>query len=161
MRHDYDVTVHWTGSRGVGTESYRSYGRDHVVRIAGLPDIAGSADPTFHGDRDRHNPEQLLVAALTQCHMLSYLHQATKRGVVVLAYEDTAAGTMVTEGTGGRFERVVLRPRVTIHPDSDADAALDAHRQASADCFIASSVAFPVDHEPTIVVGADGSAPPA
>lgn len=152
MQHGYDVNVLWTGDRGAGTDSYRSYGRDHLVRIQGLPDIAGSADATFHGDRERHNPEQLLVAALAQCHMLSYLHQAVRRGVVVTGYEDDARGTMVTEGSGGRFERVLLRPRVTITADSDPAAALDAHAQASRDCFIASSVAFPVDHEPAILV---------
>lgn len=150
--HEYDVAVEWTGNLGSGTEGYRSYSRDHSIRIEGLPDIAGSADPTFRGDPTRHNPEQLLVAALAQCHMLSYLHQAVTRGIVVTAYEDSAHGTMRTSGTGGAFESVVLRPRVTVADASMVDVAREAHAQAARDCFIAASVAFPVTHEPTVVV---------
>lgn len=154
MRHAYAVEVEWTGAGEQGTATYRSYRRDHVVRVEGLPDILGSADPTFRGDRARHNPEQLLLAALAQCHMLSYLHQAASRGIVVTAYRDAATGSMETAGTGGRFTEAVLHPVVTIADASQAADALDAHAQASADCFIASSVAFPVLHAPTIV--ADG-----
>jgi organic hydroperoxide reductase OsmC/OhrA len=152
MRHAYAVDVEWTGAGAEGTSTYRSYTRDHVVRVDGLPDILGSADPTFRGDRGRHNPEQLLLAALAQCHMLSYLHQAASRGIVVTAYRDAATGEMETSGTGGRFTRAVLHPVVTIADAARAADALDAHLQAGRDCFIAASVAFPVLHEPTIVV---------
>lgn len=152
MRHAYAVDLEWTGAGSDGTRTYRSYSRDHVVRIAGLPDILGSADPAFRGDAGRHNPEQLLLVALAQCHMLSYLHQAATRGIVVTAYRDAASGEMETSGTGGRFTRAVLQPVVTITDASRAADALDAHLQASRDCFIAASVAFPVIHEPTIVV---------
>jgi organic hydroperoxide reductase OsmC/OhrA len=152
MRHAYAVEIEWTGAGAEGTATHRSYARDHVVRIDGLPDILGSADPTFRGDRSRHNPEQLLLTALAQCHMLSYLHQAASRGIVVTAYTDAATGEMETSGTGGRFTRAVLHPTVTITDAAQAHDALDAHLQASRDCFIASSVAFPVLHEPTIVV---------
>ncbi|HET8868015.1 MAG TPA: OsmC family protein [Agrococcus sp.] len=152
MQHAYAVEVEWTGAGETGTTTYRSYSRDHVARIEGLPDILGSADKTFRGDRARHNPEQLLLVSLTQCHMLSYLHQAASRGIVVTAYRDAATGTMETAGTGGRFTQAVLHPVVTITDASRAQDALDAHGQAAKDCFIASSVNFPVLHEPTIVV---------
>lgn len=152
MQHAYAVDVEWTGAGDEGTATYRSYTRDHVVRIPGLPDILGSADKTFRGDAGRHNPEQLLLTALAQCHMLSYLHQAASRGIVVTAYRDAATATMETAGTGGRFTEAVLRPVVTITDASQAADALDAHAQAAADCFIASSVSFPVLHAPTIVV---------
>lgn len=156
MQHSYAVEVEWTGAGHEGTADHRSYTRDHVVRIDGLPDILGSADKTFRGDGARHNPEQLLLTALTQCHMLSYLHQAASRGIVVTAYRDAATGSMETTGTGGRFTQALLRPVVTITDASQASDALDAHRQAATDCFIAASVNFPVLHEPTIVV--DGAA---
>lgn len=152
MQHTYAVEVEWTGAGDTGTTTYRSYTRDHVVRIDGLPDIMGSADKTFRGDAARHNPEQLLLTALTQCHMLSYLHQAASRGIVVTAYTDAATGSMETAGSGGRFTQALLRPVVTITDAAQAADALDAHKQAAADCFIASSVNFPVLHEPTIVV---------
>ncbi len=152
MQHSYAVEVEWTGAGEEGTATYRSYARDHVVRIEGLPDILGSADKTFRGDPARHNPEQLLLAALAQCHMLSYLHQAASRGIVVTAYRDAATGTMETAGTGGSFTSALLRPVVTITDASQAADALDAHGQASRDCFIAASVRFPVLHAPTILV---------
>lgn len=161
MQHAYAVEVEWTGAGDDGTATYRSYTRDHVVRIEGLPDILGSADKTFRGDARRHNPEQLLLTALAQCHMLSYLHQAASRGIVVTAYRDAASASMETSGSGGRFTQAVLHPVVTITDAARTADALDAHGQAAADCFIASSVNFPVLHEPTIqvdgVVVAEGS----
>lgn len=152
LTHDYTVSVEWTGNRGTGTSGYRDFARDHVVRIEGLPDILGSADPTFRGDASRHNPEQLLLTALAQCHMMSYLHQAVKVGVVVLDYRDAATATMQTQGTGGRFTRAVLHPVVTVAEGSMTDAATLAHHQAHLDCFIANSVSFPVEIEPTVRV---------
>ena len=113
--HRYALTVRWTGNLGAGTSSYRGYSRDHDVEIPGLPVLHGSADPTFHGDRQRYNPEQLLLAALSQCHMLSFLHVAVKHGVVVTAYEDRAEGLMRTNRDGsGQFESVTLKPLVTL-----------------------------------------------
>jgi len=150
--HRYRVDVEWTGNRGSGTSGYRDYGRDLVVRVEGKPALAGSADKTFRGDASRHNPEDLLMAALSACHMLSYLHMAAAAGVVVTAYVDAAEGTMVTEGDGGRFAEVVLRPQVTIGAASDPQAAEAAHEAAHRACFIANSVNFPVRCEPRTVV---------
>lgn len=149
--HHYRVAVEWTGNHGHGTDGYRNYGREHVVRVSGKPDLAGSSDPAFRGDAARHNPEDLLVAALSSCHMLAYLHMATLAGVVVTAYVDAAEGTMAVEDNGGRFTEVVLRPTVTISADSDPAEAEAAHVQAHHACFIASSVNFPVRCEPRIV----------
>ena len=153
--HRYRVDVVWTGNRGSGTDGYRNYSRNHVIRVPGKPELAGSSDPTFRGDATRHNPEDMLVAALSTCHMLSYLHMATVAGVVVVAYDDAAEGTMVTEGDSGHFAEVVLRPVATIRADSDPDQALAAHEAAHHACFIANSVNFPVRCEPRIVVSSD------
>lgn len=155
--HHYAVDVEWTGNRGSGTSAYRAYDRDHVVRVAGKPDLAGSADPAFFGNREKHNPEDLLLAALSSCHMMSYLHMAVRAGVVVTGYVDHAEATMATAGEGGRFTEAVLHPVVTIRADSDAAAALAAHEAAHAACFIANSVNFPVRCEPRIVVGRDSA----
>lgn len=149
--HEYAISLEWTGNRGSGTNDYRSYGRDHLLRSDGKHEISGSADRTFHGDTDRWNPEELLLAALTQCHLLSYLHVAAANGVVVTGYTDSSVGTMEQTGDGGgHFTRVVLRPTVTIS-SGDRGLALSLHREASLKCFIAASVNFPVDHEPTII----------
>lgn len=151
-QHHYLVDVEWTGNRGSGTDGYRNYGREHVIRIDGKPELAGSADPTFRGDAARHNPEDMLVTALSTCHMLSYLHMATVAGVVVIAYADAAEGTMATEGDAGRFTEVVLHPLVTISAASDAAKAAAVHDTAHHACFIANSVTFPVRCEPRILV---------
>ncbi len=154
--HHYAVSVEWTGNRGTGTSGYRAYGRDHVVRAEGkLHELSGSSDRTFHGDRERWNPEELLLAALSQCHMLSYLHVASSRGIVVVAYSDDATGEMRQTGNGGgRFTEATLNPVVTIAAGDPADA-LDAHHEAAEKCFIAASVNFPVHHVPRIVLADD------
>lgn len=150
--HTYDVTVTWTGNSGEGTSGYRSYSRENQVTASGPPLLAGTADPTFHGQRDRWNPEQLLLAALAQCHLLSYLHMAVKAGVVVTAYSDSAEGFLRLNRDGsGEFTSAVLHPVVTIADPAHRDTALRIHREASAACFIARSVNFPVLHEPVIL----------
>ncbi|WP_457208300.1 OsmC family protein, partial [Nocardioides sp. P5_C9_2] len=152
MDHTYELDLEWRGNRGSGTSGYREYARDVVLRASGKPALEGSADPTFRGDASRWNPEELLVAALAQCHLLSYLHMAVTHGVVVTAYADSPVGTMAQQGIGGHFTRVLLRPVVTVADASQVETALRIHREAGEACFIASSVNFPVDHEPTALV---------
>jgi organic hydroperoxide reductase OsmC/OhrA len=147
-RHSYAVEVAWTGNTGSGTSSYRSYRRTCSVTAAGKPDLVGSADPHFRGDADRWNPEELLVAALSQCHLLAFLHAAALAGVVVVDYVDAATGAMVTEGNGGRMTSVVLHPVVTVASPAMVDQVPALHDTAHDDCFIANSVNFPVSHEP-------------
>ncbi|GAA1059670.1 OsmC family protein [Agromyces bracchium] len=155
--HHYAIEVEWQGDRGEGTASYRSYGRQHAVRAAGkLHEIAGSSDRAFHGDRDRWNPEELVLAALSECHMLSYLHVAVNHGVVVVGYTDAATATLREDGRGGgRLQEAVLRPRVTVADPAMRELADSLHHEASEKCFIAASVAFPVRHEPITLVRGD------
>lgn len=151
--HRYSVRTEWTGDRGSGTSGYRDYDRSVTIRVEGKPDLLASSDKPFRGDASRWNPEDLLVAALSECHLLSYLHACVGAGVVVLAYEDDATGLMVEDGRGGgAFREVVLRPQVTVADASMVDAARAAHAQANEWCFIANSVSFPVRHEPGIRV---------
>ncbi|HEY2036514.1 MAG TPA: OsmC family protein [Steroidobacteraceae bacterium] len=150
-QHQYAVSIAWTGSDGTGTQSYGSYRRDHEIGAPGKPTIPASSDPAFRGDRARYNPEELLVASLSSCHMLWYLHLCAVNGVVVLGYGDQAEGTMQEEADGGgRFVRVALKPRVTIAKGSDRAQARALHEQAHHLCFIARSVHFPVDVAPEI-----------
>lgn len=153
LQHSYEVSLEWSGNRGTGTSDYRSYGREHTVSATGkLHDLEGSADRSFRGDSDRWNPEELLLAALSQCHMLSYLHVAAANGIIVTAYTDAATGTMEQTGDGGgHFVTATLRPTVTID-GGDEDLAMRLHAEASQKCFIAASVNFPVLHEPVILV---------
>jgi organic hydroperoxide reductase OsmC/OhrA len=151
--HRYELSLCWTGNLGSGTSGYRAYGRDHEVSAAGKPVIAASSDPAFRGDPARWNPEELLVASLAQCHLLWYLHLATTAGVVVVDYRDEPTGVMVEQdGGAGRFAQVVLRPRVTVAEPGMREAAHAVHARVGEYCFIARSVNFPVEHEPTTVV---------
>ena len=153
--HTYRSTTVWTGAADGPTTDYKSFSRAYDLRMDGKPDLAGSADPGFRGDAARHNPEDLMVGALSACHMLWYLHLCAVKGVTVVAYEDAAEGTMVEAPGNGRFTEVVLRPVVTVTADSDAGRARDLHGRAHDECFIANSVNFPVRCEPDIRVAAD------
>ena len=149
--HHYESTVRWTGNKGTGTSAYRAYSRDHEIVSSGKPAILASSDPAFNGDATRYNPEVLLVAALSTCHMLWYLHLCAVNKVVVLDYEDRASGTMEeTEDGGGRFVEVTLRPEITVTAESDIETAKRLHHDAHEKCFIANSMNFPVGCEPVI-----------
>ena len=153
--HRYAVTVEWTGNQGTGTSNYKAYARDHEIRIDGKPPMPGSSDPGFRGDPARYNPEDLLVASLSGCHMLWYLHLCSTAGIVVMQYVDRAEGTMAEGADGsGRFASVVLKPEITVKPGADLAKAHALHATAHKMCFIANSVNFPVTHEPTIREGA-------
>ena len=153
LDHHFAVDLRWTGDRGVGTTSYRSYGRDAVLSAPGKDPIAGSAARAFHGDADRWNPEELLLAALAECHLLSYLYVAAAAGVVVVGYEDAAACTLErTEDGGGRITSATLSPRVTVRDPEMVERAAELHAEAARSCFVAASVAFPVHHAPTTLV---------
>ena len=147
--HSYRLITRWTGNLGTGTSTYKGYSRAHVISADGKPEIAGSSDKAFHGDVTRWNPEELLIAALSQCHMLSFLHVAHSAGVVVETYEDVATGVLMTRADGsGEITEVTLRPEVTIS-DGNLESVPQLHHRASTLCFIANSVKFPVGHEPS------------
>lgn len=150
--HTYEIEVIWTGDRGSGTSGYRDYGRDVLASSVGRPELELSADKPFRGDPARWNPELLLVAALSECHLLSFLHIAVTHGVTVVGYRDQPVGTMEQEGIGGHFTRVLLRPTVTIADPAHVALVPHLHHEANQACFIANSVNFPVDHEPTTLV---------
>lgn len=151
--HRYEAEITWTGNQGTGTSGYKAYSRDHTIRMAGKPEIAGSSDPAFRGDPSRYNPEDMLVASLSACHMLWYLHLCAANKIAVLDYRDAASGVMIeTADGGGRFESVTLKPQITIAAGADVELARRLHEEAHAKCFIANSVNFPVHHEAEITV---------
>ncbi len=152
-QHNYSATITWTGNRGKGTSGYKDYDRNHTISVNGKPDIAGSSDTPFMGDATRHNPEDMLVASLSTCHMLWYLHLCADAGIIVTAYTDEAHGIMQESATGGgRFSEVTLHPVVTIIDPAMTDKANALHDKAHEKCFIANSVNFPVRHEPSCSV---------
>jgi organic hydroperoxide reductase OsmC/OhrA len=150
--HRYAVLVRWTGNMGVGTQSYTSYQRDHVIEASGKIPIEGSSDPAFRGNAKRYNPEELMVASLSSCHMLWYLHLSAVNGVVVLGYEDEASGVMEENRGVAAFVRVNLSPVVTITAGCDAKRAAALHEEAHRSCYIANSVNFSVEVKPQVIV---------
>lgn len=151
--HHYRITTTWTGNLGTGTSDYRAYSRNHEITIAGkIASLPGSSDAVFRGDPARYTPEELLVASLSACHMLWFLHLCAEAGIVVTEYEDSASGEMSEHADGsGEFIRVVLRPRVVITDSASIADAMALHARAHQRCFIARSVNFPVQHEPVVV----------
>ena len=151
-QHSYSINVKWTGNLGNGTASYNGYKRTHEISAAGKQIIPMSSDPGFRGDADRYNPEELLVAALSTCHMLWYLHLCAVAKIVVESYEDAASGTMAeTADGGGHFTEVVLHPRVVVRSGANLNHAKELHHEAHRLCFIASSVNFAVRCEAEMI----------
>jgi organic hydroperoxide reductase OsmC/OhrA len=151
--HTYKTTVKWTGNAGSGTSNYHDYDRSHTISIVNKSDIFGSSDTAFRGDKTKHNPEELFISSLASCHMLWYLHLCSQAGVIVTDYTDNAIGTMIeTKNGGGQFKVVTLNPVVTVFDKNMIEKANQLHKKANTLCFVANSVNFPVNHNPTVIV---------
>jgi organic hydroperoxide reductase OsmC/OhrA len=158
--HSYALTLTWTGNTGAGTSSYAAFERSVEVSAEGKPSILGSADPAFRGAPERWSPEEMLVASLSQCHMLWYLVLCAKERIVVTDYVDHPTGTLVETPDGsGHFEEVTLHPRVTIAGAQHVERATALHTRAHDMCFVANSVNFDVRTEPAILVSGDAVTP--
>jgi organic hydroperoxide reductase OsmC/OhrA len=158
--HQYHIRTGWQGNLGTGTSAYTAYSRNFDLTAAKkATQIAGSSDPAFRGDPGRYNPEELLLGAISSCHMLWVLHLCADAGIVITEYADEASGEMVEHPDGsGEFTSVTLRPRMVITDGSRIAEAEDLHHRANELCCLARSMAFPVKHEPQVVaVTASGS----
>ncbi len=150
--HNFKAVVKWIGAAQGPAISYQSYSREYLVEIEGKADLTGSAAAPFRGDASLHNPEDMLLASLSACHMLSYLALAVREGIVVTSYTDEATATMAFKDSKMRFTEATLRPKLTVAPGADLDKAQKLHHEANQQCFIASSVNFEVSHEPEITL---------
>jgi len=157
--HTYRLEMTWTGNDGRGTTDYKAYRRDHEISAPGKPVLPGSSDPGFRGDPARYNPEELLVASLSSCHMLWVLHLCATHDVIVTAYHDAPVGVMRENPDGsGEFVHVELRPELTISASSDPGKLGKIHHEAHEKCFIARSMNFPVRVAPKpVVIKADAA----
>ena len=153
-QHHYTTTITWTGNKGTGTSKYDAYERSHLWSVENKADIVCSSDTPFRGDGTKHNPEDMLLASLSSCHMLWYLHLCADAGVIVTDYIDNATAEMAeVAGGGGHFTEVMLHPMVTVAKESMITLANTLHDKAHEKCFIANSMNFPVKHAPMCVVG--------
>jgi organic hydroperoxide reductase OsmC/OhrA len=151
-KHHYQITNLWTGNLGAGTAGYTAYSRNHELSAEGKSaPIAGASDPAFRGDPSRYNPEELLVGALSACHMLWVLHLCADAGIVITEYTDKVSGETLEHADGsGQFTRVTLHPRMSITDGSRIAEAIAMHGRAHQVCCLARSVNFQVDHEPVV-----------
>ncbi|NKB59882.1 MAG: OsmC family peroxiredoxin [Alphaproteobacteria bacterium] len=149
-KHHYEISMVWTGATEGPAKDYHTYSREHRFEAPGKPPLIGSADPAFRGDAGQYNPEELLLAALSGCHMLWYLHLCTAKKITVVSYEDHVEGMMTEEPRAGRFVEATIKPTVTIAAGDDVALAVELHERAHSECFIANSVNFPIHCEPTI-----------
>jgi organic hydroperoxide reductase OsmC/OhrA len=148
--HNYEVTAVWTGNKGDGTKNVRTYDRSHTVSIEGKPELFLTTDNPFVGDKSKLNPEDLLVSAISSCHMLSYLYVCSLEGIVITAYTDNATGIMVEQASGGgSFKEVTLNPTFNVADKSMVEKAIELHHKAHEICYIANSVNFEVKCNPT------------
>lgn len=151
--HDFASSIVWTGNRGEGTRAYKGYDRTWDIALPGKDIIHCSNDPLLGGDSAKMNPEDLLISALSACHMLWYLHLASNAGIVVTGYRDDPIGHGETLPNGsGRFIAAVLRPKISVQEGADLEFAGNIHHKVHDFCFIARSVNFPVSYEPTFNV---------
>ncbi len=149
--HIYKTIIEWTGNTGKGTETYKDYKRDHILSVQEKMFIELSSDTMYRGDALKYNPEELLLASLSSCHMLWYLHLCAENGIAVMSYIDHATGIMQTgEDGSGRFTSVTLQPEIEIKNSNKIDMAYALHAEANKMCFIANSVNFHVAHLPKI-----------
>lgn len=151
-QHLFECKLVWTGAQKGSTVNYDTYSREYRVDISGKPSMMGSAAPAFKGDPSVYNPEDMLMAALSACHMLTYLAVCAKKRIEVVSYTDEAVGKMETVGSTVKFTDVLLKPTVTVAEGTDLAVAAQLHEKAHFHCFIANSVNFPVRNQPSIVV---------
>ena len=151
--HTYHIHLQWTGNQGSGTSGYKDYSRSHLISSTNKThDIYGSSDPSFRGDPERYNPEELFVSSIASCHMLWSLHLCSANNVVVSEYTDKAKGIMIENKDGsGQFSEVVLYPKVLIQNASNRELASALHHKAHEMCFIANSCNFKIQVESEIM----------
>ncbi|MDV7697626.1 OsmC family protein [Chryseobacterium soli] len=152
-QHNYSLTVKWTGNTGTGTSNYKEFERNYSIFVANKTEILGSSDPAFRGDKTKHNPEDMLLASISSCHMLWYLHLCAVTGIIVTDYIDNTTGIMIeTANGGGRFTEATLNPIVTITDILMTEKANELHKKANELCFVANSLNFPIYHIPTCII---------
>jgi organic hydroperoxide reductase OsmC/OhrA len=139
--------IHLAWDKGDAPFTYNDYPRNHALSFKnGQETVIASAAPAYKGDATKADPEDLLVASLSSCHMLSFLAIANKKKVTVTAYEDDAVGFLENDNGTLWIARVILRPKVTC--DADAGTLAQIHHLAHEACFIANSVKTDVRIEP-------------
>ncbi len=145
---EHVITLEW--ARDTEDFAYQTYTRNHTLTFEGGSSIPASAAPQYLGDAAKVNPEEAFVAALSSCHMLTFLAIAAKKRFVMDRYVDKAVGIMEKNADGKMaVTKVALHPEITFAGDNQPDAATldEMHHFAHDQCFIANSVTTEVTVE--------------
>jgi organic hydroperoxide reductase OsmC/OhrA len=148
---EHRTQVRWT--RGAEPFGYETYDRTHRWRFGGGTELDASAAPEYKGRAELPNPEEALVAALSSCHMLTFLALAARRRLVVDSYTDDAVGHMEKNADGKlAITRVELRPRVVFSGEKQptVEELARMHELSHRECFIANSVKTEVSVVPAV-----------
>ncbi|HOB61986.1 MAG TPA: OsmC family protein [Candidatus Competibacteraceae bacterium] len=146
---DFSILLNW--QRTTPDFEYKTFNRDHTWRLAGGQVVRGSAAAEYSGDPEMSNPEEALLAALSSCHMLTFLSIAALKKLVVESYEDEPLAELGKNEKGKMMvSHLTLRPRVVFSADTtpDPDTVRELHRKAKENCFIGNSLLSSVTLEP-------------
>lgn len=149
IKEVFKLKTKWFSKKGESTLSAKTYSRNHTITIKGKSEpLKVSSAKIFKGDAALYNPEDLLLSALSSCHMMSYFYVCSQNGIEVLSYEDNAEGFLEVDKNGkGQFVKVVLKPKIVVSKTEMIALAESLHQQASELCFIANSCNFPIEHQ--------------
>jgi organic hydroperoxide reductase OsmC/OhrA len=143
---EHKITLNWT--KGNAPFTYDAYPRDHRINFKNGEAVSFSAAAAYKGDPAKGDPEDMLVAALSSCQMLTFLAIAAKKKLTVLSYDDEAVGFLEKEGGKLWITRVILRPKIVFETAPDAATLAEMNHMAHEQCFIANSVKTEVTVEP-------------
>jgi len=143
VQHEFSLRAEWN-TDDERPHPARGFSRDIVIQADGPGEIAGSAAKPFHGDTSRWNPEQLVLAALAECHILSYLYVAGQAEIEVEKVSVRGELTLEAGAEGGQITSATLYPEVWVTDAMQLPRARELHDEAHKQCFIARSMNFPI-----------------
>lgn len=149
-QHSYTLDLKWNGNKN---DDPRTYDRSFILSANGKTEIMGSADSFSRGDAKRWNPEEMLLASLSSCHMLWYLYLCSTSKIIVTSYQDHPTGILNIDPNGiSRFIEATLNPQIVIADSTRHEEALSLQQQAHDKCYIVNSVNFEVKVKPQVIL---------
>lgn len=142
MNHDFEIRLRWRKTHPTERELGGDYSHESILTADKHAALVASAAEGFGGDTRLWNPEELLMAAIAQCHMLSFLYAAHRAGIEIVDYVDETRGTMAYQGGSGAMTSVTLRPTIETHASPEDVDRL--HDEAKGMCVMRASVNFPI-----------------
>ncbi|MDW5291019.1 OsmC family protein [Formosa sp. PL04] len=149
----FKIQNHWDLETALIEKQSGGSLKTHQVFLEDGKTFEVSAAKAFKGDASKYNPEELLMAALSSCHFMSYIYVCEQAGIFILKYSDNVEGFLKLNDDGsGAFTKIILKPKVTIKTVELKELAEALHTKAGRLCFIANSCAFEIEYKPRILI---------